>query len=68
MKRQHIVRPHIAELLRLVPHFRLGVYSSATVRTVRAGLGAIGRALKTEAFHRGIGACVGLGAGGWMGL
>jgi hypothetical protein len=56
MKRQHIVRPHICELLRLLPHFRLGVYSSATVHTVRNGLAAIERRMQQEADARGVGA------------
>lgn len=57
MKRQHIVRPHIAELLRLLPHFRLGVFSSATTRTVRTALQTLGNALRHEAAQRGIGEC-----------
>lgn len=55
MKREHIVRPHIAELLRLLPHFRLGVFSSATTRTVRTALQALGATLRHEAAQRGIG-------------
>lgn len=51
-----MVRPHIEELLRLLPHFRLGVFSSATSRTVNTALGVIQRRLRDIARARGLGA------------
>ena len=42
-RREHIVRPHIEQLLRLREVFDLGVYSSATIRTVRTAIGIIER-------------------------
>jgi hypothetical protein len=41
IRRDHVVRPHIECLLQLREHFRLGVYSSATIRTVNRALGLI---------------------------
>lgn len=55
VKRDHIVRPHIEELLRLHPHFRIGVFSSATVRTVNTALDTLYAALQRSAALRGIG-------------
>lgn len=54
-KRDHIVRPHIEDLLRLHPHFRIGVFSSATVRTVNTALETLYAALQHSAAQRGIG-------------
>lgn len=58
--RQHVVRPHIEELLRLLPDFRLGIFSSATRRTVNNALGAIHRELRAAAAARGGGARLGM--------
>jgi hypothetical protein len=55
--RDHVVRPHIEELLRLLPHFRLGVFSSATTRTVNTALDRIYRRLKDIAWAKGLGGC-----------
>jgi hypothetical protein len=55
--RDHVVRPHIEELLRLLPHFRLGVFSSATTRTVKTALGVIHRRLHDIARAKGLGGC-----------
>lgn len=55
LKRDHIVRPHIEELLRLHPHFRIGVFSSATVRTVNTALNTLYAALQRTQAQRGIG-------------
>ena len=55
--RDHIVRPHIEELLRLLPHFTLGVFSSATKRTVNTALGIIHKKLREAAAAKGIGTC-----------
>jgi hypothetical protein len=55
IKRDHIVRPHIAELLRLYPHFRIGVFSSATIRTVNTALDTLYAALQRSTSHTGIG-------------
>jgi hypothetical protein len=41
IRRDHVVRPHIERLLALREHFRLGVYSSATLRTVNRAVGLI---------------------------
>jgi hypothetical protein len=49
------VRPHIEDLLRLYPHFRIGVFSSATVRTVNTALDTLYAALQRSAAQRGIG-------------
>jgi hypothetical protein len=53
--RDHVVRPRIEELLRLLPHFRLGIFSSATTRTVNTALGVIHRRLKDIARAKGLG-------------
>ncbi|KAF6264014.1 hypothetical protein COO60DRAFT_267782 [Scenedesmus sp. NREL 46B-D3] len=52
-RRNHVVRPHIEELLRLLPHFRLGVYSSATAGTVAKALDVIHRRLAAIAQAKG---------------
>jgi hypothetical protein len=41
IRRDHVVRPHIERLLALRQHFRLGIYSSATLRTVNRALGLV---------------------------
>lgn len=65
------MRPHIEELLRLYPHFRIGVFSSATVRTVNQALDTLHAALQSITAHKGIGArvhpsCI-WGRRGWSG-
>jgi hypothetical protein len=55
IKRDHIVRPYIAELLRLYPHFRIGVFSSATARTVNVALDTLYAALQRSTARTGIG-------------
>jgi hypothetical protein len=49
------VRPFIEELLRLYPHFRIGVFSSATVRTVNTALETLYAALQRITAQKGIG-------------
>lgn len=53
--RDHIVRPQIEELLRLLPHFTLGIFSSATKRTVNTAMGVIHRKLREAAAAKGVG-------------
>lgn len=55
VKRDHIVRPFMEELLRLYPHFRIGVFSSATVRTVNTALETLYAALQRITAQKGIG-------------
>ncbi len=47
-KRDHVIRPHIEELLMLMPHFRVGVYSSATLKTVNTAIDKIVRGLRRQ--------------------
>lgn len=41
LRRDHVVRPQIERMLALREHFTLGVYSSATLKTVNRALGII---------------------------
>ena len=41
MRRDHVVRPHISAILELRHRFVLGVYSSATMRTVQTAMARI---------------------------
>eukprot|EP00775_Hariotina_reticulata_P002545 gene2545-2848_t len=59
-ERGHVIRPHIEELLRLLPHFRLGIYSSATWRTVDTALALLHQTLKHKAAQTGRGHIVSL--------
>jgi hypothetical protein len=49
----HRLRPGVEHLLRLLPHFQLGIFSSATEPTVRAALTAIVAALRQHAEAEG---------------
>lgn len=55
IRRDHVVRPHVERLLRLreCGSFRLGVYSSATLRTVNRALGLIRQELNNMR-HKGV--------------
>jgi hypothetical protein len=65
-RRQHVVRPHLDALLRLRQHFDLGIYSSATARTVQRALSLIHNALGPAL--RGGGGNGGGGGGGSGGV
>jgi hypothetical protein len=51
---RHRMRPGVEHLLRLTPHFRLGVYSSGMKHTVRDAIGCLEAALGGAAAARGL--------------
>lgn len=54
----HAVRPHIEHILRLLPQFSVGVYSSATQPTVRRAMTAVKQQLAAAVKQRGVAAHV----------
>lgn len=44
----HLPRPGVAQLARLMPHFRLGVYTTSTARTVATALAVVASAVRGE--------------------
>lgn len=50
-RRQYYVRPGLEHLCRLVPHYRLGVYSSATERTVVRALARVNNEIQKNEKH-----------------
>ena len=44
----HLPRPGLAQLVRLMPHFRLGVYTTAMVKTVHDAMSVIAAAVRGE--------------------
>jgi hypothetical protein len=48
LTKAHLPRPGIAHLVRLMPHFRLGVYTTSTSKTVTTALSVLASAIRGE--------------------
>lgn len=62
-RRSHVLRPHLEELLRLLPHFEVGLYSSATPPNVRRAMGLMEDKVEELAVAKGLPGVWGRGPG-----